>query len=474
MEVVLKVVVFSLFLTQTVCQEEGDAIKGLPGWDGPLPTKQYSGFLEVGNNKVHYWLVESESDPANDPLVLWYNGGPPCSSLVGSFGELGPFLARPGSERNQTNTFLIENEGRWNKRANLLFIESPLGVGFTFSTKETKTMNKTELEKLYAANDTTTAELNFASVYSFFKKYPDYLKHSFYVAGESYAGIYVPMLAQQIVKHNALEEADMKIPIKGMLVGNGALATGDWYEGWLTKLRMENVYSKGLISPQYYKKITETCTNYSKNEITPECQDLLNGIANRTGPLNVYDLRETCLTNNNNNNYVKDANEPLTTGTHSGSNMEDPCSLGGPELISYLNQPDTQKAINVGESLNGGNWNDCGASFGRPVVYTRVPQDERVTVYPDLINTIKILIYNGDQDNCIPYMQDEAWTAGLGLKVVKDWHPWNVDEQVAGYAVEYSEMFTFTTVKDAGHLCPRTFPSRAFAMFDRFVNDIPL
>ena len=60
---------------------------------------------------------------------------------------------------------------------------------------------------------------------------------------------------------------------------------------------------------------------------------------------------------------------------------------------------------------------DCGGSFGRPVRYTRVPQDERVDVYPDLIGAIRILIFNGDQDNCIPYEQDETWTAEMGLYV---------------------------------------------------------
>ena len=54
----------------------------------------------------------------------------------------------------------------------------------------------------------------------------------------------------------------------------------------------------------------------------------------------------------------------------------------------------------------GGTWSDCGGSFGRPVKYTRIPQDERVTVYPELIASgMRILIFNGDQDNCIPYTQ---------------------------------------------------------------------
>jgi carboxypeptidase C (cathepsin A) len=78
------------------------------------------------------------------------------------------------------------------------------------------------------------------------------------------------------------------------------------------------------------------------------------------------------------------------------------------------------------------------------------------------------------QDNCIPYTQDQEWTSKLGLKEIKGWHPWKVDDAVAGYATEYDENFTFTTVKGAGHLCPLTQPLRSFAMMDRFVQGKPL
>ena len=60
-----------------------------------------------------------------------------------------------------------------------------------------------------------------------------------------------------------------------------------------------------------------------------------------------------------------------------------------------------------------------------------------MSVYPDLIGKIRIMIYNGDQDNCIPYTQDESWTAQLGLAVTGAWRPWMVDRQVAGYSTQY-------------------------------------
>jgi len=83
-------------------------------------------------------------------------------------------------------------------------------------------------------------------------------------------------------------------------------------------------------------------------------------------------------------------------------------------------------------------------------------------------------VYNGDQDNCIPYTQDEAWTADMGGTQTRGWRPWLVEAQVGGYVVEYGANFTFATVKGAGHMVPRTQPERAYAMLSRFLSGQPL
>ncbi len=95
----------------------------IPGYNDH---KWFSGYLPFDMGKFHYVFFESQGDPDNDPLLLWLNGGPGCSSLIGMMYENGPFVFnKPGSVNVQVNEFA------WNKKANLLYISSPGGVGFS-------------------------------------------------------------------------------------------------------------------------------------------------------------------------------------------------------------------------------------------------------------------------------------------------------------------------------------------------------
>ena len=116
-------------------------------------------------------FVESYSDPATDPVVLWLNGGPGCSSLDGFLYEHGPFRI------NETDpTKLVPFEWTWARNANMLYLEAPVGVGFSYSDDPSAD---------YKCNDDTAAEDNLHAVESFFKKFPELSKNSLFITGES-------------------------------------------------------------------------------------------------------------------------------------------------------------------------------------------------------------------------------------------------------------------------------------------------
>ena len=152
------------------------------------PHRHYSGYLESINGiRLHYWYFESQSNtPEKDPFALWLNGGPGCSSLLGALSELGPIrLYRNGS--------LGVNPYAWNQHVNLLFLESPVGVGFSY--------REDDGQSNITLNDNTTAEINFAALKSFYQKFPHLTDNQFYILGESYAGIYIPTLSMLVLEH---------------------------------------------------------------------------------------------------------------------------------------------------------------------------------------------------------------------------------------------------------------------------------
>lgn len=104
-----------------------DLVLGLPDCDR-LNSDWFSGYLNINANKsLHYVLVTSLADPGNDPLLVWFNGGPGCSSMLALFQEHGPYIIDDGEYQ------IKKNPEPWNKRANVLYLESPAGIGFSWA-----------------------------------------------------------------------------------------------------------------------------------------------------------------------------------------------------------------------------------------------------------------------------------------------------------------------------------------------------
>jgi cathepsin A (carboxypeptidase C) len=174
---------------------------------GNLTFNMWSGYLPVNGTtkQLHYIFSESQRDPKNDPLLIWFNGGPGCSSLLGFLQEHGPFVM------DDETDFFFKNPWSWNNEASIIYLESPAGVGFSYCSNSAECI----------FTDDNTADDNLVAVQNWFQLFPEYASHDLYITGESYAGVYVPYLVERIDAFNQNTTINFTFNLKGFMVGNG-------------------------------------------------------------------------------------------------------------------------------------------------------------------------------------------------------------------------------------------------------------
>jgi serine carboxypeptidase-like clade 1 len=445
-----------------------DEVTSLPGLTGALSSKQYSGYFDLpassgggpAGKHLHYWMVESENDPKNDPVVFWFNGGPGCSSLDGYFYEHGPYhVVEPVVNTSAGVPTLYQNPNRWSQIANVVFLEAPAGVGFSYADTKNGTVH----------TDTTTAEDNFAALQLFYKGYPEFASNDLFISGESYAGAYVPMLALQVIAHNNKTTTDAAIPLQGILVGNGVTGQGSIPHDVAKRLDVEFLFGHGLFSSLQHDTILKACGDY-KTEPNQPCDAAISAAHDSIGNVNVYNIYSKCVMAMDDDGTIP----PTHWRAPPDATLRDLVGrVGGPDgcinakaAAIYLDHPDVQAAIHVTQAKKP--WHICGGVEYHSDQGSLLP-DYKATLIPN----IRVLIFNGDVDCCVPYKGNEWWTSSLGLPVVKAWRPWSVDQQVAGYVTTYANGFNFLTVKGAGHMVPQFKPAIAFAMFERMIKNVP-
>lgn len=193
---------------------------------------QYSGYVTVGENmNMWFWFFESRNNPATDPLALWLNGGPGCSSMVGLFEENGPchfvdYASEPSI-----------NEHSWNNVANLIYVDQPVTVGFSYGTN--------------AVNSTpTAAPYVWTLLQAFFANFPEYESRDFGLFTESYGGKYGPEFSRYIQDKNAQIAAD---ETAGEMINLVALGINN---GWFDEVIAEQVNM--LLPPFFFPNDTES------------------------------------------------------------------------------------------------------------------------------------------------------------------------------------------------------------------------
>lgn len=428
-----------------------DKIGALPGQPN-VTFSQYSGYISVDDARqrsLFYYFAESEFDPASKPLVLWLNGGPGCSSVgVGAFSENGPF--RPSGNK------LVINQYSWNKEANMLYLESPAGVGFSYSS------NSSDYE---GVNDKMTARDNLMFLQRWFAKFPQYKDRDLYITGESYAGHYVPQLAQLLIEFN---KKGKLFNLKGIALGNPVLEFATDFNS-----RAEFFWSHGLISDSTYRIFTSVCnysryvSEYYRGSLSPVCDRVMSQVTKETSRfVDKYDVTlDVCLSSVLSQSKIL---SPQHVGARIDVCIED-------ETVNYLNRKDVQDAMHA--KLNGiPKWDVCSSVLDYEVLNLQIPT---ISVVGSLVNSgVSVLIYSGDQDSVIPLTGSRSLVHNLakqlGLKTTVPYRVWFAGTQVGGWTQVYGDRLTFATIRGASHEAPFSQPQRSLVLFTSFLVGKPL
>ncbi|XP_022159416.1 serine carboxypeptidase-like 7 isoform X2 [Momordica charantia] len=442
--------VFSISLFQVLSAASGGSysrVKFLPGFSGPLPFLLETGYVGVGDSEeiqLFHYSVESEGNPQTDPLLLWLTGGPGCSTLSGLAFEIGPIRFKE-ELYNGSLPELILDPHSWTKKSSIIFVDLPMGTGFSYSTTSEE-RKPGDFNQIHHA-------LQFLR--KWLVDHPKFISNPFYVGGDSYSGIIVPILVQEILEGN--KHIFPFINFKGYILGNPITIRGS-----NENFAIPFAHSKTLISDELFESLKTSCKGEYVN-IDPSNVECLRHY-------NTYEkcisqvsegciLRPKCVLPSSNQHDIFGRRSLYNTPVHPGC-------VSYKYLLSYdwANDDQVQRALHIREGSIG-EWIRCKK---------KDYQYEIKSVFPYHVNLsskgYRSLIYSGDHDMMVPSMDTQAWIKSLNYSIVDDWRPWFIEDQVAGYTRTYANKMTFATIKGGGHTAEYT-RKECSIIFSRWITE---
>ncbi|KAJ0408978.1 hypothetical protein P43SY_002857 [Pythium insidiosum] len=400
-------------------------------------TKQYSGYFKIDGSKsknYFYWFFESRGDPAKDPVIIWLTGGPGCSSILALFVENGPCSIKD-------DLSLERNPYSWNERANIMWIDQPIGVGFSYGDKSE-----------YDSTEKEVGDDMFHFLQSFFKAHPEYQAQPFYVFGESYGGHYVPAVAHRVFTANNNKEG-LHINLQGFGIGNGLTDPQVQYKYYPDMAYNNTYHVKAVEYPVYLAmkaavgpcvRMIEKCQTHKAACISAQafCNAALVGPYTASG-LNVYDVREDC--------------------------KYPPLCYDFSHVEKFLRLPSTLEKLHVNK--HSAKWVSCNMDVHAKFAYDWMKNFHHLVV-PMIESGIRGLVYAGDADFIVNWLGCKAWTLELEWKKKTEFasaedKDWIVDGKSAG-KVRNVDSFTFLQVYEAGHMVPLNQPKNSLEMLKAF------
>ncbi|TRM69437.1 Alpha/Beta hydrolase protein [Schizophyllum amplum] len=412
---------------------------------------QYSGYGDLTEDEsIWFWFFESRNDPTNDPLVLWFNGGPGSSSMIGLLQELGPCRINNDSADVSLNPY------SWNNAANVMFIDQPVGVGFSHGSTTVGTSQE-------AASDVW----DFLQIWLKDKRFAHLQANDLAIWTESYGGHYGPTFAAYFLAQNdAIASGSVDgqtLNLKVLGVGDGLTDPLHQYAGYLT-YATDNPYHP-LVNDSEVAAATRAWNK------TDGCRDMI----------------ATCYAN---------GTDSQCSEAQSYCNNKILSPLAGPYDVYYVlaTDPDpypadiTDYLSRVAETIGAETtWSmtsyDVYGNFANTGDWMRNSAIDLQTVIDAGVRTI---VYVGDADYILNYPGIEAMMDALNTTLSSDYlaqdlMPYNVDGVEAGLYKQVGDTangqsLAFLRVYGAGHEVPAyswdslEVGQAAFQMFDQVMG----
>ncbi|KAH7516352.1 hypothetical protein FEM48_Zijuj10G0125900 [Ziziphus jujuba var. spinosa] len=399
-----------------------------------LPTK--SGYLPVNQSSgsaIFYTFYEAQNSTSaisQTPLLLWLQGGPGCSSMIGNFLELGPW--RVNFHKKDDEPLSLEpNSGSWNRIFGLLFLDNPIGTGFSFAEKSEE----------IPRDQNSVAKHLFAAIIGFFKLNPSFRSRSLYIIGESYAGKYIPAIGYYILKVNRKLKESVKVNLAGIAIGNGLTdpmtqeathASTAYFSGFINekqKDELEKLQGEAI-------RLTETGNWSEATNARNRAMDLLQ---NMTALATMYDFTKKAAYKD----YM---------------------------VTELLQIEEVKKALGAKESVT---FEACSKLVGA-ALHDDLMKSVKFMVEL-LVKKTKVLLYQGHLDLRIGVVSAEAWIKTLNWEGSEKFQTaerkiWKVNGELAGYVQKWRR-FSHVVVLGAGHLVPADQPLNSQAMIEEWVLD---
>ncbi|KAF9035088.1 alpha/beta-hydrolase [Hymenopellis radicata] len=368
---------------------------------------------------LYFVMVKNRRTADKQRVVFWFNGGPGCSSFDGLMMENGPW------RMDGKGGFQVQ-EGGWEEYTTMVYVDQPAGTGFSYTSTDKFVHNFQQASDQF---------LQFLK--NFYKIFPNTNTSMYvtYLAGESYAGQYIPFFADAILNSKVA-------PLKGVAIGNGWIDARSQYPSYIDYLVKTEVLEE---NSDFWK---------SARQKTDECLELLKGITDREPTdneemcINIYDIR--------------------LDDTYPACGMNWPPDIK--PVTTYLDRDDVVRALHAQD--HSAKWIEC-----RGRVHSELKEktlNSSITILPSIIERIPVLIFAGDQDIICNYVGLESMIAGMtwngetGLGTVQT-QSWSVNEKSAGTWVE-SRNLTYAKIFDSSHMVPFDVPHVAHDMMLRFMG----